>query len=54
MGNLSAFLGYFVSYLILFGVFVAIAIVGSFIGITIRKNKNAQEPEEAVSEGTNA
>lgn len=43
MSNLSAFLGFFFSYLILFAVFVVIAIVGCVIGINLRKSKDAKE-----------
>lgn len=43
MSNLIAFLNSFVSYLILFGVFVLLAVAAVFIGITLRKRKNEKE-----------
>lgn len=48
MANLTAFLGTFLSYLILFGVFVVIAIVGCVIGINLRKSKDAKAALEAA------
>lgn len=42
MSSLISFLNSFLSYLILFGVFVLLAFVAVFIGITLRKNKNAK------------
>ncbi len=41
MANLTAFLGYFVSYLILFLVFAAIVVAACMIGIKWRKKKDA-------------
>ncbi len=43
MSNLIAFFNSFVSYLILFGVFVLLAVVAVFIGTTLRKRKNENE-----------
>lgn len=43
MSNLIAFFNSFVSYLILFGVFVLLAVVAVFIGTTLRKRKNEKE-----------
>ena len=57
MGKLNAFLGYFVSYVILFAVFVALAVVACVIGIKWRKAKDAKavlaegNDAEAVSAG---
>ena len=42
MSNLVAFLNSFLSYLLLFGVFVIIVAVAVAIGITLRKSKNAK------------
>lgn len=42
MVNLSAFLGYFVSYFILFAVFVVLAVIACMIGIKWRKAKDAK------------
>lgn len=54
MANLSAFLGYFLSYFILFAVFVMLVIVACVIGIKWRKAKDAKaaltESVEAVAE----
>lgn len=52
MANLNAFLGYFVSYLILFAVFVALAVAACLIGIKWRKSKDdkaALEPSADIS-----
>ena len=64
MGNLVAFLNSFLSYLLLFGVFVVIVIIAVAIGITLRKSKDTKEaameeiletvePEEATADTTN-
>lgn len=42
MGNLILFLNSFLSYLLLMAVIVVIAGVAVFIGIKVRKNKNAK------------
>lgn len=53
MSSLVAFLNSFLSYLLLFGAFVLIAAVAIFIGITLRKSKNAKVvAEESVEEMT--
>lgn len=56
MSNLVAFLNSFLSYLLLFGVFVAIVAVAVAIGITLRKSKNekvvAAEAAAEVTEDT--
>lgn len=58
MSNLIVFLNSFVSYLILFGVFVLLALAAVFIGITLRKRKNAtelaggEEPAHKKAEGS--
>ena len=49
MINLVAFLNSFLSYLLLFGVFVLIAAAAIAIGITLRKGKNAKA-EASVEE----
>ncbi len=43
MSNLITFFNSFVSYLILFGVYVLLAVVAVFIGTTLRKRKNENE-----------
>lgn len=43
MGNAILFLNSFLSYLLLMAVIVVIAGVAVFIGIKMRKNKNAKE-----------
>lgn len=48
MNNLILFLNSFVEYLIVFCIFVVLAGVAVFIGITLRKRKNAKEAAEAV------
>ena len=40
MDNLVLFINGFLEYLIVFGVFVVLVVVGVFIGIALRKNKN--------------
>ena len=40
MQNLILFTNGFLEYLIVFAVFVALVLVGVFIGIALRKNKN--------------
>lgn len=50
MANLNAFLGYFVSYLILFAVFVALAVVACLIGIKWRKSKDAKAALETSAD----
>jgi hypothetical protein len=40
MINLIAFISQFVSYLILFGIMVILAVSGWFIGISVRKRKD--------------
>lgn len=42
MANLNAFLGYFLSYLILFMVFVVLVVTACAIGIKWRKAKDAK------------
>ena len=54
MSNLVAFLNSFLSYLILFGAFVLIAAVAIFIGITLRKSKNAKVVAEESAEAMTA
>lgn len=43
MANLSAFLGNFVAYLILFFVFAGCGLAAVFAGIILRKKKNEKE-----------
>ncbi len=43
MANISAFLGNFMAYLILFFVFVGCGLAAVFAGITLRKKKNEKE-----------
>lgn len=56
MVNLIAFLNSFLSYLLLFGVFVLLAAIAIAIGITLRKRKNASvlATEAAETEETTA
>ena len=54
MSNLVAFLNSFLSYLLLFGAFVLIAAVAIFIGITLRKSKNAKVIAEESAEDITA
>lgn len=54
MENLNAFLGYFLAYLILFLVFVAIAAVACMMGIRWRKAKDAREIAGAAGGGESA
>lgn len=49
MANVAAFFGYFVSYLILFLVFVALAVIACMIGVKWRKAKDAKT---ALAEGS--
>lgn len=48
MSNLSLFLNTFGAYVIMFLVFVVCALVACFVGITMRKKKNAKD---AVTNG---
>lgn len=52
MSNLTAFLGTFSAYLILFLVFVAVVVAATFVGITARKIKNriTKAKEEMIKE----
>ena len=50
MSNLVAFLNSFLSYLLVFGVFVVIAIVAVAIGITLRKAKNTKAAVEIAED----
>ena len=50
MVNLNAFLGYFVSYLILFAVFVALAVVACLVGIKWRKSKDDKAAPESSAD----
>lgn len=50
MSNLVAFLNSFLSYLLLFGVFVVIAIVAVALGITLRKAKNTKAAVEIAED----
>lgn len=53
MSSLVTFFNSFLSYLLLFGAFVLIAAVAIFIGITLRKSKNAKVvAEESAGEMT--
>ena len=40
MNNLILFINSFLSYLLVFGVFVAVIIFACVCGVTLRKNKN--------------
>lgn len=50
MNNFVLFLNSFLSYLLLFGVFVVLAVVGALIGAKWRKSKNAKEALETAAE----
>lgn len=50
MVNLGIFTGYFLSYLILFLVFVTLVVIACMIGIRMRKAKNEKEAAEAALE----
>lgn len=50
MTNLVLFLNSFMSYLLLVAVFVLVIGVAVFIGIKLRRNKNAKEAAETSSE----
>ncbi len=43
MANLIAFLNQFMEYLVVFGVAVALVLIGVFTGIRMRKKKDAKE-----------
>lgn len=49
MNNFALFINSFLSYLLLFAVIVVVAGIAMFIGITMRKKKNAEEAEQALS-----
>lgn len=55
MQNLISFVNAFLEYFIVFAIAVALMLAGSFIGITMRKKKNAkdaamEEAETATAE----
>ncbi|MGN0304588.1 MAG: vanadium nitrogenase [Lachnospiraceae bacterium] len=52
MTNLIAFLNVFCSYLLLFGIIAVLAVVAVFIGIRLRKNKDAKNSssQEALAD----
>jgi len=54
MENLISFINAFLSYFLVFVIAVTLMVSGAFIGITMRKKKNAKEEamseEEAVTE----
>lgn len=49
MNNFALFFNSFLSYLLLFAVIAAVAGIAMFIGITMRKKKNAEEGGQALS-----
>ncbi|MBP3603580.1 MAG: hypothetical protein J6J79_05495 [Lachnospiraceae bacterium] len=52
MANLILFINSFLSYLLLMAVIVILAAIAVFIGIKMRKNKNAKLQSEAVNAET--
>ncbi len=50
MNNFALFFNSFLSYLLLFAVIVAVAGIAMFIGIKMRKKKNAEEQAAASGE----
>lgn len=44
--SVTAFINSFLSYLLLFGIMVILVAIGLFIGITLRKRKNAKDNQE--------
>lgn len=46
---MSAFLGSFVQYVIIMICLVAIGLCGGFVGMKLRKNKDAKNEQEATS-----
>lgn len=50
MNNLLIFLDGFLEYLICFGVFAAAILIAVFIGISMRKAKNAKEDKMTETE----
>lgn len=48
------FLGSFVQYLVIMIILAAIAALGGFLGVKLRKNKNAKEEAMAQNEDTQA
>ena len=49
MSNFILFINSFLSYILLFAVIIAVAGIAMFIGINMRKKKNAEE-EAAISD----
>lgn len=49
MNNFALFINSFLSYLLLFFVIAVVAGIAMFIGITMRKKKNAEEAGQALS-----
>lgn len=52
MANLILFINSFLSYLLLMAVIVILAAIAVFIGIKMRKNKNAKLQSEVVNAET--
>ncbi len=47
---MTAFLSSFASYLITMIILIAVALLGGFIGVTLRKSKNSKEETAELSE----
>lgn len=50
MDNLISFVNEFLSYIIVFAVFISVMLVSGFIGTSIRKSKNAKEAETEANQ----
>lgn len=53
MNNLIKFINAFAEYFIVFIIFIAAIIIGSIIGVTLRKRKNVKEAELAAQDDKN-
>lgn len=52
MGNLMAFIGEFLSYIIVFVIFIATMIIAGNIGVKMRKSKDAKTAATATASET--
>ena len=49
MTNLIAFINSFLSYLLLFGVCVAVVVIACLIGVHLRRNKDAKDAAQKAA-----
>lgn len=54
MYNLISFLNSFLSYLLVFAIVAVLVVIASFVGIKLRKNKDAKDALAMMEESTDA